>query len=96
MDDRRLYTTAEAAKLLSICEKTLRLHVKRGELIPVVLGKRTRRFAHKDLEAFINSNRIVPVPCPSPASTQNSSGKKSRRSQQRVSAIEQALGVRLS
>jgi excisionase family DNA binding protein len=64
-----LLTPAAAAKVLGICEKTLREHVDAGEITYVLVGRGTkrkrRRFAEEDLAAFAERQRRRECPCPS-------------------------------
>lgn len=53
-----LVTPREAAKVLSVCEKTLFTLNKRGELPAVRIG-RAVRYAVADLQAFINRQKGV-------------------------------------
>ena len=53
-DDRLLVCSRDAARLLSISERTLWSLVNRGELMCIRIGT-CKRYALKDLEAFIAS-----------------------------------------
>lgn len=57
-----LYSLAEAARMLGTSTKTLRWHVRRGEISYVIVARTRRMFAVDDLEAFIASRRLT---CPS-------------------------------
>ena len=58
---RMLMTLAEAGERLGVCERTIRGHVDRGELVHIALGHgavRRRRMIHPDdLRAFIDLMR---------------------------------------
>jgi excisionase family DNA binding protein len=62
---RLLLSIEEAADLLDISSKTLRRHVAAGEIPYVLIGRRTRKFAQQDLDAFIARRRRQEEPCPS-------------------------------
>ncbi len=52
---RLLYSAAEAARQLSICQRTLWRYVRAGELLTVALGGR-RFIRHADLVAFVDAH----------------------------------------
>ena len=56
MSERLLLTPREAAKALSICEKTIYTLTKSGELPAVRIG-RSVRYALEDLRAFIERTK---------------------------------------
>lgn len=60
-----LYSAKEAAGALDIDTKTLRAHVRAGDIRYVLIGtgqkKQHRKYTRSDLEEFIESRREVPV-----------------------------------
>lgn len=58
MVERLLLSQGEAAKALGVSPKTLRDQVKAGKLRFILIGKR-RKFTVKDLEEFIEENRVA-------------------------------------
>ena len=64
MDNKRLFTTKEAAKYLAIGETALRLHIiDKGILRPVQLfnGCKKFRFEKSDLDALVDAADKMPV-----------------------------------
>ncbi|WP_436081863.1 helix-turn-helix domain-containing protein [Pararhizobium sp. LjRoot235] len=68
--DHDLLTPAEAASILTISTKTLRGHVKAGEIAFIPLGRGEKRprvgFDRKDILDFINRRRMRQCPPTSP------------------------------
>ena len=58
MELRLAVTFAEAADLLTVSERTIRLLVDQGDL-PVIKIGRAKRIAIKDLEQLVENKRIV-------------------------------------
>jgi excisionase family DNA binding protein len=72
-----LMTVRQVAKQLRVGDKTVRLWIKAGELVVINLGDQKHakhRISNSDLQAFLNSRRILTQ---SPAPT-NQSRKKSK------------------
>ena len=62
MTTRLLYTAKESAKMLNMCERTFRDHVRAGDIRFVRVGKCGKRFAPCDLDEFIESRRETLCP----------------------------------
>lgn len=70
-NDVPLFTPQEVAKRLGISVKTLMEHVKFGRIRSIIVGcgqtRKTRRFTLKNLETFIEKQKIREIPsssCP--------------------------------
>lgn len=80
MTDKLLLTEPEAAKRLSLCERTLREARKAGQLHYVLIG-RAVRYTIDDLESFVASHRKVSLPCPQPKSAPRSTRRQRKSAQ---------------
>ena len=58
MVERLLLSQGEAAHTLGVSLKTLRQQIKAGKLRFILIGKR-RKFTKRDLEEFIEENRVA-------------------------------------
>ena len=58
MVERLLLSQTEAAYALGVSIKTLRQQIKAGKLRFILIGKR-RKFTKRDLEEFIEENRVA-------------------------------------
>jgi excisionase family DNA binding protein len=65
--DKLLVTKAEAARLLSISEKTLYNLTKKGEIPVIRLGNRLTRYSSMDLRHWAARNSTY-IPPPDPSS----------------------------
>ena len=54
MGHGRLYSELETCEQPGICRKTLKDHVRAGDIRYVLIGKRTRKYKPRDLEDFID------------------------------------------
>lgn len=61
-----LLTEAEAAASLRVCPRVLRKARQTGELHYVLIG-RSVRYTVTDLESFVERQRKVSAPCPTPS-----------------------------
>ena len=64
MDNKRLFSTKEAAEYLGIGQTALRTHIiDKGKLRPVILfsGAKKFRFEKSDLDALIDASDKLPV-----------------------------------
>lgn len=53
----KLYTTQETAELLRMSVRNLQRIIKKGELVPTVIGERNHVFPHEELERYIQAQR---------------------------------------
>lgn len=68
--DKEFYSTKELAELLGVRPLTLFRHVQQGELVALRVG-RVYRFRRRDIEDWLNRNRVLPKgAAPDPTATE--------------------------